>query len=61
MQNPIPKNDMWTTPESVDTLMARCENFHGNDRTVAYTIAMMTLNLCHKLVEQAREESKGAW
>jgi hypothetical protein len=51
VSNPIPHSGLFATPESLEDLMSYLQNFSGAERTVAMTVAMMTLNLSHKLVE----------
>jgi hypothetical protein len=51
MNNPIPKSSLFATPESTDALTAYIEQMNGSEKALAYTIAMMTFNLAHDLVE----------
>lgn len=52
MQNPIPKSNLWHTPESLDELMQLCDQYTGEQRSLAMHIAMLTLNTCNRLVEE---------
>jgi hypothetical protein len=51
MNNPIPRSGLFATPDSTDALTAYIEGLSGTEKALAYTIAMMTFNLAHKLVE----------
>ena len=52
MNNPIPQTKMWETPDSLENLYATIENYSGSERVIAVHILMLTLNLCHKLVDE---------
>jgi hypothetical protein len=52
MKNPINKMNMFATPESVDALCERIEQLSGSEKTVAYTYAIMMMNLCSELVNK---------
>jgi hypothetical protein len=52
MKNPINKMNMFATPESVDALCERIEQLTGSEKTVAYTYAIMMMNLCSELVNK---------
>jgi len=54
--NPIPKNNLFATPQSAEQFAEYLMNFTGSERTVAFTAAQMALNLAHKLVEQEIKE-----
>lgn len=51
MTNPIPFSGLFAAPESLEELMEYCERFNGQERAIAMMIATVTLNVCHKLVE----------
>ena len=58
-ENPIGHNGMFATPEDMEALMQYCERFTGGERVAAFVAAGMTLNLAHKMVEEAMKgESK---
>jgi hypothetical protein len=57
MKNPIPYSSMFAAPESTDELCAYIEGMNGSEKAIAYTIAMMTFNLCHDLVKKEIEET----
>lgn len=52
MMNPIPRSGFFATPDSVEDLMQYLQNFNGNERTVAVTVAMMALNLANQMVQR---------
>lgn len=60
MINPIPHSGFFATP-TLEELDERIQGLPAEDRAIAYSCVMMALNACHALVEQAIEESKGAW
>jgi hypothetical protein len=51
VQNPIPKTGFFATPESYQELIDYLDRFNGSEKALAMTIACMSLNLAHKLVE----------
>jgi len=51
VNNPIPKSRLFVTPEDENDLYERIEQLTGAEKALAYQIAMMTFNLCNKLVE----------
>ncbi len=51
VQNPIPKTGFFATPESYQDLINYIDRFNGSEKALAMTIACMSLNLAHKLVE----------
>jgi hypothetical protein len=50
--NPIPKTGFFATPDSYQELMDYLDRFNGSEKALAMTIACMSLNLAHKLVEE---------
>lgn len=48
--NPIPKTGFFATPESYQELIDYIDRFNGSEKALAMTIACMSLNLAHKLV-----------
>jgi hypothetical protein len=50
--NPIPKTGFFATPDSYQDLINYLDNFSGSEKALAMTIACMSLNLAHKLVEE---------
>ena len=52
MNNPLFKSSLFATPESFEDLQNSIEQYSGQEKSFAYTISMLTINLCHKLVEQ---------
>lgn len=51
VQNPIPTSKLFVTPKDEQDLYKRIEMLVGPDKALAYQIAMMTFNLCNRLVE----------
>jgi hypothetical protein len=49
--NPIPTSRLFYTPKTEQELLERIQSFPKAERAVAFQIAMMTFNLCNKLVE----------
>ena len=52
MKNPIRKMNMFATPDSIEALCDQIERLSGSEKTVAYTYAIMMMNVCSKMVEQ---------
>ena len=52
MMNPVPRSGFFATPDNLEDLMQYLENFNGNERTVAMTVAMMALNLANQMVQR---------
>ena len=58
MKNPIPKSDLFYTPENLKELFDRIESFSNKkEKAHAYQIAMMTLNACSLVVDKMIEET----
>lgn len=53
--NPIGKMKIFATPESIEALCDRIEGLTGSERTIAYTYAIMMMNVCSKMVDDAIE------
>jgi hypothetical protein len=51
VNNPIPTSKLFVTPASEQELYDRIEQMTGPERALAFQIAMMTFNLCNRLVE----------
>lgn len=60
MINPIPHNDMFGTPTLAEIRTA-LNALPPSEKALVNAYVMATTNACHALVEQAIEESKGAW
>jgi hypothetical protein len=61
MKNPIPKSNIFYTPESLKELFDRIEGFSSKkEKAQAYQIAMMTLNACSLVVDKMIEESEAS-
>jgi hypothetical protein len=52
MTNPIPRNGMFATPDSLDALQEYVSQFTGSELRAALVVMMMTMNLCHNLVAE---------
>ena len=52
MKNPITKMNIFATPSSIDDLCDRIEQLSGSERTIAYTYAIMMMNVCSNLVNK---------
>ena len=52
MKNPIRKMNIFATPDSIEALCDQIEKLSGSEKTVAYTYAIMMMNVCSKMVEQ---------
>jgi hypothetical protein len=51
VQNPIPTSKLFVTPTDEQDLFRRLEQLSGAEKALAFQIAMMTFNLCNRLVE----------
>lgn len=51
MRNPISKMNMFATPESIEALCEQIERLSGSEKTVAYTYAIMMMNVCSQMVQ----------
>jgi hypothetical protein len=49
--NPIPTSKLFVTPKSEQDLFDRIESLSGAEKALAFQIAMMTFNLCNRMVE----------
>lgn len=56
VQNIIPKTGFFATPDSYQDLINYIDRFNGSEKAIAMTIACMSLNLAHKLIEDQMEE-----
>jgi hypothetical protein len=52
VNNPIPKSKLFATPATEQDLFNRIEQLTGAEKALAFQIAMMTFNLCNRLVEE---------
>lgn len=55
MKNPISKMNMFATPKSIEALCDQIEKLSGSEKTVAYTYAIMMMNVCSKMVDEELE------
>jgi len=51
VNNPIPTSKLFVCPKDEQDLYDRIELFSGAEKALAFQIAMMTFNLCNRLVE----------
>ena len=51
--NPIPSSGMFATPDNQADLFAYLQKFSGPELVLAMTVAMMTMNLCKQMVDEA--------
>lgn len=56
MNNPIGKMNMFATPKSIAALCDQIEQLSGSERTIAYTYAIMMMNVCSKMVDEEIED-----
>lgn len=52
VNNPIPTSKLFATPQDEQDLFNRIEGLTGPEKALAFQIAMMTFNLCNRLVEE---------
>ena len=52
INNPLKPFNFFNTPKDIEDLFAHCNLFHGSERTVAFTVAYMAINLAAKMVDQ---------
>jgi hypothetical protein len=50
--NPIPKNGLFNTPESLDRLVSYVDSLPKDQRANAYVVVTMALNWANKEVEK---------
>lgn len=51
MKNPINKMKMFATPKSIEALCDQIEQLSGSEKTIAYTYAIMMMNVCSQIVD----------
>lgn len=52
MKNPIGKMKVFATPKSIEALCDQIEGLSGSERTIAYTYAIMMMNICSQMVDR---------
>lgn len=57
MRNPLPKSTLYYTPNTLEELDERIQNMPQKDRALIYHFVMMTINTCHKLVDEQMEKA----
>lgn len=55
MTNPIPKCNLFVTPDNLTELFNMLEQYTGEQKALAMHVAMMTMNTCAKIVDEAKE------
>jgi hypothetical protein len=53
--NPIPKHNLWVT-KTLAEIQEYIDQFPKNQRGDLHHIMMLTLNACHKLVEENKND-----
>ena len=56
MKNPIPTSRLFATPATEQALLEQIQRLPGVERALAFQIAMLTLNLCHNLVDREMQK-----
>jgi hypothetical protein len=56
MNSPIPKSNLWVTPDNIQELYEMLDQYTGEQAALAMHVMMLTLNTCHKLVEEEHED-----
>ena len=51
VENPIPKSNLWVTPNSIQELYEMLDQYNGQEAALAMHVMMLTLNTCNKVVE----------
>jgi hypothetical protein len=51
VNNPIPRNGLFATPESPEAFAEYLQSMSSKERATAFLVAQMAFNLAHKLVE----------
>ena len=51
MKNPIPSTNLFVTLDLDELKDALDNNFTGREKAIAWQVAMMVFNTCHKLIE----------
>lgn len=54
MTNPIPSSNLWHTPATLAELQDMINQFTGEQAALAAHVMMLTMNTCHKLVEDQK-------
>ena len=57
MNNPIPRNGFFATPDSFDALQEYVSQLNGAELRVAMLVMMMTMNVCNKVVDESLKET----
>ena len=57
MNNPIPRNGFFATPDSFDALQEYVSQLNCAELRVAMLVMMMTMNVCNKVVDESLKET----
>jgi hypothetical protein len=60
MNNPIGKMNIFATPSSIEALCDQIQGLSGSERTIAYTYAIMMMNVCSEMVEKELAQGEAA-
>ena len=60
MNNPIEKNNLVHTPDSMEDFIAIIDRLNTEERLVAYTYSMMAWNLACRITMEHLKETKNA-
>lgn len=53
VENPIPRSGLFATP-SLEQISNQIEGFPAEQKAQLYLVMQLTLNACHKLVEESK-------
>jgi hypothetical protein len=60
MNNPIGKMNIFATPSSIEALCDQMQQLSGSERTIAYTYAIMMMNVCSEMVKKELAQGEAA-
>jgi hypothetical protein len=60
MNNPIGKMNIFATPSSIEALCDQIQGLSGSERTIAYTYAIMMMNVCSEMVKKELAQGEAA-
>jgi hypothetical protein len=58
MNNPIGKMNLFATPDSINALCDQIQGLSGSERTIAYTYAIMMMNVCSDMVDAELQKAQ---
>lgn len=56
MKNPIQKMNIFATPANIAALCDQIDQLSGSEKTIAYTYAIMMMNVCSRMVDDEMED-----